>query len=183
MIVYTNMGLFTEKETNRTATNKQILTNLQVKGTKAPVHGILQAAHAHLQHADHKIHQHNTLIRLSEDKSDTSKISKYNPKFWFSFNLCPTTGQSIHVFIQMKITNKEIQSNRWFCAFDPLQLHIWACKCSSKMIHSESFDMNVNWTVYLVSFNWLVDVKRKCIGHLVNFPSIEQGATQFESKF
>lgn len=81
MIVRTNLGSFPEKETNRTTTKNRIPTNLQVKGTKVPVHGILQAAHAHLQHADHKIHQYNTLIRFSEDKSDTSKVSLHNPKF------------------------------------------------------------------------------------------------------
>lgn len=83
-----------------------------VQGTKVPVCGVLQAVHAHLQHADHKIHQYKTLIRFFENKSEPSKVSVNNPKFRISFNLCPTAGHNILDFIQVKITNKEIQSNK-----------------------------------------------------------------------
>lgn len=111
------------KQTEQQQTNR-ILANLQVKGTKVPVHGILQAAHAHLQHADRKIHQYNNSIRFSKDKSDTSKVSINNPKFWVSFNLCHTTGHNIHDFIQMKITTKEIQSNNWLCFWSTSAPHL-----------------------------------------------------------
>lgn len=140
------------KQTEQQQTNR-ILANLQVKGTKVPVHGILQAAHAHLQHADRKIHQYNNSIRFSKDKSDTSKVSIKNPKFWV-YSTCVIQQGTIYMILYKWRSLLRKFSQTTDSAFDPLQLHIWACKCASKMIHSKSFDRNLNWTVYLVSFKW-----------------------------